>query len=58
MIERLLVRISELEALVRAKNRKIEAMYNSDLEAGWPREADDLQYAYEQRYGVDLEEGE
>jgi hypothetical protein len=47
-------RLAEAEAIIRAKNRLEEAMYSSDSEHGWPREADELEQAYQQRYGVDL----
>jgi hypothetical protein len=51
-------RIAEAEAIIRAKNRLEQAMYDSDLEASWPHDAHDLQRAYEQKYGVRLDEDE
>lgn len=47
-------RLGEAEAIIRAKNRLVQAMYDTDMEAVWPREADELERAYQQRYGVDL----
>ena len=47
-------RLAEAEAIIRAKNRLEQAMYDSDSEASWPRDADALERAYQQRYGVDL----
>jgi hypothetical protein len=47
-------RLAQAEAIIRAKNRLEQAMYDSDFEAGWPRDAAELERAYEQRYGVDL----
>jgi hypothetical protein len=47
-------RLAQAEAIIRAKNRLEQAMYDSDLEIGWPREAFELEQAYQQRYGVDL----
>jgi hypothetical protein len=48
-------RIRLAEDIIRAKNRLIEAMYNSDLSAGWPTDASTLESAYQERYGVRLE---
>ena len=48
-------RLRQAEEIVRAQNRMIQAMYDSDLEASWPREASDLQAEYEKRYGVILD---
>ena len=48
-------RLAQAEAIIRAKNRLEQAMYDSDSEASWPtREAAKLERAYEERYGVDL----
>jgi hypothetical protein len=47
-------RLAQAEAIIRAKNRLEQAMYNSDLERSWPREAHELELAYEQRYEVSL----
>jgi hypothetical protein len=47
-------RLREAETIIRAKNRLEQAMYDTDMEAAWPREADELERAYQQRYGVDL----
>lgn len=47
-------RISEAERIIRAQNRLIDAMYNSDSEASWPRETGPLLAAYETRYDVNL----
>lgn len=48
-------RIKEAEAIIRAQNRLQIAMYDSDNSAAWPTEANELQYAYEKRYDVDLD---
>lgn len=48
-------RLRRAEEIVRAQNRMIQAMYDSDLEASWPREASELQAEYERRYGVILD---
>ncbi|HEY9408885.1 MAG TPA: hypothetical protein VIP77_04830 [Jiangellaceae bacterium] len=48
-------RLSQAEEIIRAKNRLIDAMYNSDLSVSWPRDADELEGAYQERYGVKLE---
>lgn len=48
-------RIAEAEELIRAQNELQDAMYNNDLAALWPTRATELQNAYEQRYGVNLE---
>lgn len=48
-------RIQQAEEIIRAKNRLIEAMYNSDLEASWPKESSELQGIYETRYNVVLD---
>jgi hypothetical protein len=47
-------RIAQAEELIRAKNRLEQAMYDGDLEVSWPRDAAELERAYERRYGVDL----
>jgi hypothetical protein len=47
-------RLAQAEAIIRAKNHLEQAMYDSGSEASWPREAGELERAYEQRYGVDL----
>jgi hypothetical protein len=47
-------RLAQAEAIIRAKNRLEQAMYDSDLEQSWPREAAELEQAYQQRYGIDL----
>lgn len=48
-------RLRSAEEIIRAQNRKIRAMYDSDFEVSWPREADELQAKYERRYGVNLD---
>ena len=48
-------RVAEAEAIIAAMWRKMRAMYNSDLEALWPREADELEAAYARKYGVNLD---
>ena len=47
-------RLAEAEAIITALRGLETAMYNSDLEASWPREATDLQNAYESKYDVNL----
>jgi hypothetical protein len=47
-------RLAEAERIIRAQNRLIQAMYDGDYEAGWPKESGPLQAAYEERYEVDL----
>jgi hypothetical protein len=47
-------RLAQAEEIIRAKNRLEQAMYDSDSEHGWPREAGLLERAYEQRYAVNL----
>jgi hypothetical protein len=47
-------RLAQAEEIIRAKNRLEWAMFNSDIEASWPREAHELELAYEQRYAVNL----
>lgn len=49
-------RIREAEEIIRAQNRLVQAMYNSDLEESWPKDASRLQQEYEQRYEVELED--
>ena len=48
-------RLRQAEEIIRAQNRLVDAMYDSDLEASWPREAGQLQADYERRYGVILD---
>lgn len=48
-------RLRQAEEIIRAQNRMIQAMYDSDLEASWPKEAGQLQAEYERRYGVILD---
>lgn len=48
-------RLRQAEEIIRAQNRKMQAMYDNDLSALWPRDADELQGAYEKQYGVDLD---
>jgi hypothetical protein len=51
----LMRRVEEAEAIIRAQNTLQIAMYNSDYEASWPREAAELEAAYCERYTVDLD---
>lgn len=51
-IESLKARVAEAEDIIRAKNKLIQAMYDSTYELSWPREASELEGAYEERYGV------
>ncbi|TMR11731.1 hypothetical protein ETD86_34750 [Nonomuraea turkmeniaca] len=51
----LLRRVEEAEAIIRAQNTLQIAMYNSDYETSWPREAAELEAAYCERYAVDLD---
>lgn len=48
-------RLREAEEIIRAQNRKIQDMYDTDAESAWSRDADELQGAYEARYGVNLD---
>lgn len=48
-------RVEEAEAIVRAQNRLIVAMYDSDFSASWPTEAAELEAAYCERYGANLD---
>jgi hypothetical protein len=50
----LLARVAEAEAIVIALRGLVQAMYDSDYEGGWPRDASRLQGAYEEKYGVSL----
>jgi hypothetical protein len=49
-----LERLAEAEAIIVALRALQQAMYDSDLEAGWPRNATELQSAYEEKYNVNL----
>jgi len=48
-------RIRELEEIVREKNHTMIDMYNADLEISWSKKDNELQRAYEEKYGADLE---
>jgi hypothetical protein len=50
-----MTRAAEAEAIVTALRRLETAMYNSDYEGSWPRDANELQSAYEAKYGVSLD---
>jgi hypothetical protein len=47
-------RLRFAEELIRAQDRLMDAMYNSNLERGWPKDAGHLHEVYEATYGVDL----
>jgi hypothetical protein len=51
----LAARVAEAEAIITALRRLETAMYNSDFERTWPRDANQLQWAYEEKYGVCLD---
>lgn len=45
-------RIKELEAIVRADNKKMQDMYDTNMETAWSKDSDELQGKYEEKYGV------
>lgn len=47
-------RIRELEEIVREDNRTMQDMYDTDMESAWSKKSNDLQAAYEAKYGIDL----
>lgn len=51
-------RLRQAEAIIRAQNHLISAMYFNDLEDLWPKDAARLQEQYEKQYGVNLEDTE
>ena len=53
-VEQLRGQVQELETLVRAHNRLEQAMYDTDSELAWPKDAVQLQRAYEREHDVNL----
>jgi hypothetical protein len=47
-------RLAEAEEIIREHNHLEEVMYDTGMEAAWPKDAEQLQRVYEQKYGVDL----
>jgi hypothetical protein len=54
VIDGLNLRVRKAEEIIRAQERLMQAMYDGDFEAGWPRDSQELIRRYMDDYRVSL----